>query len=67
MESEFNEEEFVEGTIKNEELLVSLEENAKKAEEASKILEDYRTLNEGKREILNESTILSIKFTTTMT
>lgn len=35
-------------------MLLSLEENAKKAEEASKILEDYRTLNEGKREILNE-------------
>ena len=34
----------------------SLEENAKKAEEASKILDDYKTLNEGKKEILNEST-----------
>ena len=35
----------------------SIEENAKKAEEASKLLEDYRTLNQGKKEVLDESMI----------
>lgn len=44
MEKEFNEDEFIENTLKNEELLKSIEENAEKAEEAGKILEDYGTL-----------------------
>lgn len=52
MEKEFNEDEFIENTLKNEELLKSIEENAEKAEEAGKILEDYQTLLEGKKEIL---------------
>lgn len=56
MEREFNEDEFIENTLKNEELLQSIEENAQKAEEAGKILEDYGTLLEGKKEILTEST-----------
>lgn len=55
MEREFNEDEFIENTLKNEELLQSIEENAQKAEEAGKILEDYGTLLEGKKEILTES------------
>lgn len=55
MEKEFNEDEFIENTLKNEELLKSIEENAEKAEEAGKILEDYGTLLEGKKEILTES------------
>lgn len=38
----------------NEELLKSIEANASKAEEAAKILEDYRSLSEGKKEILAE-------------
>lgn len=54
MEREFNEDEFIENTLKNEELLQSIEENAQKAEEAGKILEDYGTLLEGKKEILTE-------------
>jgi hypothetical protein len=32
MEKEFNEDEFIENTLKNEELLKSIEENAEKAE-----------------------------------
>jgi hypothetical protein len=32
MEREFNEDEFIENTLKNEELLKSIEENAEKAE-----------------------------------
>lgn len=56
MERDFNEDEFIENTLKNEELLKSIEENAEKAEEAGKILEDYGTLLEGKQEILTEST-----------
>lgn len=34
--------------------MTSLQENAKKAEEAAKILEDYRELSQGKQEILVE-------------
>jgi hypothetical protein len=45
----------VESTLNNEELLKSIESNAEKAAEASKILEDYRTLAQGKKEILEES------------
>jgi hypothetical protein len=56
MERDFNEDEFIENTLKNEELLKSIEENAEKAEEAGKILEDYGTLLDGKQEILTEST-----------
>jgi hypothetical protein len=42
----------VENTLKNEEILQGIEENAKKAEEATQILKDYSELLEGKKEIL---------------
>ena len=51
-EKKFNEDEFVENTLKNEEILQGIEENAKKAEEATQILKDYSELLEGKKEIL---------------
>jgi hypothetical protein len=65
MEREFNEDEFIENTLKNEELLKSIEENAEKAEEAGKILEDYGTLLAGKQEILVESTLWVMQFAAT--
>lgn len=52
MEKEFNEEEFVENALKNEELLKTIQENASKSEEAGQILEDYKQLLDGKNEIL---------------
>ena len=51
--------------MKNEDLLKNIEENAEKAAEAAKILEDYRSLNDGKKEILFESTYFQMQFKTT--
>jgi hypothetical protein len=48
MEKEFDEEEFVENALKNEDLLKTIQENASKSDEAVKILEDYKQLLEGK-------------------
>ena len=56
MESEINEDEFVDNALNNEELMTSLKENTEKAgEDIDKILSDYNELFEGKKEILNES------------
>ena len=52
MEKEFNEDEFVENALKNEELMKSIEDNASKNEETGKVLEDYKELLSGKTEIL---------------
>ena len=42
MEAEMNEEEFVENTLKNEELMASLKENSEKGgEDIDKIISDY--------------------------
>ena len=55
MEKEYNEEEFVENTLQNEELIQTIKENADKADEdIDKILSDYQELLDGKTEILNE-------------
>lgn len=61
MEQDFDEEAFVTGTLGNEELLKSIAENAEKAAEAAKVLEDYRALKAGKEEILTERTPPSIQ------
>lgn len=52
MEKEFNEDEFVENTLKSEELMASFQENAGKAEEVAKVLGDYEVLAQGKKDIL---------------
>lgn len=61
MEKDFNEDEFIENTLKNQELLKTIEENAEKAQEAGKILDDYGILLEGKKEILSQSTLSIIQ------
>ena len=38
MENEFNEDEFVENALKNEELLKTIQENASKSDDSAKLL-----------------------------
>ena len=42
----------MENTLKNEELIETIRENADKSDDIDKILEDYQELLEGKTEIL---------------
>ena len=58
IQQEYNEDEFVETTLQNEDLVNSIKENVDKAgDDIDKIMEDYTELLNGKTDILTQRTV----------